>query len=163
MENFRNRFAPSASWLFALFALVLAFATAYATKNMPPKISAAIYAAIVGAAGFAAGFTTKARVRSNVLVFVVMGVVVAIGYYWLVSHIFSAAINTVTDATVAAGGNVAAKANGEQAAGVMGKFFGIFAAIIGFLETTIIGIGGAIAGNKFRDQSSTEMKHAHAR
>ncbi len=40
MENFRNRFAPSATWLFALAAIVLGVGAAFATKNLPPKTGA---------------------------------------------------------------------------------------------------------------------------
>ncbi|HPH64685.1 MAG TPA: hypothetical protein PLF40_03040 [Kofleriaceae bacterium] len=163
MENFRNRFAPSAIWLFALAAIVLGVGTAFATKNLPPKIAAGVYAAIVGAAGFGAGFATRAKLRSTVGVFLVAAVVVGVGYYFLVSHIFSTAVTTLTDTTTAMGGDAAAKANGAHAAGVFGKFFGIFAGVVGFLETLIVGIGGAVAGNKLKEQSSSSMTAAHAR
>ncbi len=163
MENFRNRFAPSATWLFALAAIVLGVGAAFATKNMPPKIAAGVYAAIVAAAGFGAGFVTRARLRSTVGVFFVAAVIVGVGYYFLVSHIFSTAVTTMTDTTVALGGNAAAKANGAQAAGFMGKFFGIFAGIVGFLETLVIGIGGAVAGHKLKAQTGATMSAAHAR
>ncbi|MBP9086263.1 MAG: hypothetical protein KBG15_09090 [Kofleriaceae bacterium] len=163
MENLRNRFAPSATWLFALAAIVLGVGAAFATKNMPPKIAAGVYAAIVAVAGFGAGFMTRARLRSTVGVFFVAAVIVGVGYFFLVSHVFSTAITTVTDTTVAAGGNVAAKANGAQAASFMGKFFGIFAGIVGFLETLVVGIGGAVAGSKLKEQSGSSMTAAHAR
>jgi hypothetical protein len=163
MENFRNRFAPSATWLFALAAIVLGVGAAFATKNLPPKIAAGVYAAIVAAAGFGAGFTTRAKLRSTVGVFFLAAVVVGVGYYFLVSHVFSTAVTTLTDTTVAMGGDAAAKANGAHAAGVMGKFFGIFAGAIGFLETLIVGIGGAVAGNKLKEQSGPAMTAVHAR
>lgn len=97
MENFRNRFAPSATWLFAIAAIVLGAGAAFATKNMPPKIAAGVYAAIVAVAGFGAGFSTRAKLRSTVGVFFLAAVVVGIGYYFLVSHVFSTAVTTLTD------------------------------------------------------------------
>jgi hypothetical protein len=153
MDAFRNRFSPSFQWIFALAAIVLGVAVAFATKSMSPKVTAAVYGAVVASAGFAASYATTAKLRSTVGIFFLASVVVGIGYYFLVSHFAHAAMDSFTDVTVAAGGNPSAKANGAQAAGVMGNFFGIVAGAVGFIETFVGGVVGAMAGHKFKEQS----------
>jgi hypothetical protein len=94
-----------------------------------------------------------------VLSFLTAATVAAIAYFFLVDSIFRQATTAVTDA--ASGG--AAHVEGVKAGETFGKIFGIFVAAIVFLETTIAGIGGAIAGSSSRGQSGLAAASSLAR
>jgi hypothetical protein len=135
-------------WLFSFGAVAAGIASSFAVSGLGQKAAAGIYFALVAIGGFASTYMTKARVRGAVLAFLTAATVAAIGYFFLVDHLFRTATTTLVDAT--SGG--AAHADGAKAGAVFGKTFGIFVAVIVFLETTVAGIGGAIAGDKSRGE-----------
>lgn len=150
MNQYANRYSPVLAWAYALGALAVGALIAMTMKSLPPKIYTGIYAALIGGAGFAAAFTTRARLRSVVGVFFVVGLVAAVTNYAIVSYFFKHAVSAMGNAMVT---NDAGRANTAEAAGFMGRFFGIFAAAIGFLETFIVGALAAKAGSKAREQA----------
>lgn len=151
MQNLIGKYSRHTVWLYALAAVALGIGGAYATHGLGPKVTAGVYAAIVGGAGFASTFTTRARTRGAVAAFLLAGLAAAAIYYVLVSSVFAAATTAATDAV--SGGDAHAHAEGAKAASVFGRFFGAFAAIIAFLETTIVGITGAVAGSAAKQQA----------
>ncbi|HEU0030886.1 MAG TPA: hypothetical protein VFQ53_09640 [Kofleriaceae bacterium] len=146
-------------WLFAFGAIIAGIGISYAVAGLGQKVAAGAYFAVVAAAGFASMYFTRARLRGAVLAFLSVATIAAIAYFFLVSHIFATATSTMADAV--SGGQ--AHADGVKAGGVMGHFFGVFVAIIVFLETTIAGIGGAIAGDRSRGKDGGSALAALAR
>ena len=158
MQNLIGKYSRHSVWLFALGAVPLGIAAAYATAGLGPKVTAAVYAGIVGLAGFASTFTTKARTRGAVLAFLVAALAAAAVYYLVVSSVFETATTTATD--LASGGQ--AHDAGKEAGSFFGRFFGAFAAVIAFLETSIVGITGAVAGGKAKAQGGLQPQPARA-
>ena len=146
-------------WLFAFGSVAAGIASSYAVAGLGQKVAAGIYFALVAIGGFASTYLTRARVRGAVLAFLTAATVAAIGYFFLVDHIFRTATTTLTDAV--SGG--AAHADGAKAGAVFGKTFGIFVAVIVFLETIVAGIGGAVAGGKVRGQGGLSALSAMAK
>jgi hypothetical protein len=144
-----TKLSPHTTWLFAFGAVAVGIGASYAVAGLGQKVAAAVYFAVVAAGGFASTYFTRARVRGAVLSFLTAATVAAIAYFFLVDAIFREATTVVADA--ASGG--AAHAEGVKAGAKLGQIFGIFVAAIVFLETTIAGIGGAIAGSSSRGKS----------
>lgn len=138
-----TKLSAHTTWLFSFGAIAAGIGASYATAGFGQKVTAAVYFAIVAIGGFASTYLTKARVRGAVLSFLTAGAVAAVAYYFLVSSMFSTATQVVADA----GG---AHAEGVKAGAKLGNMFGIFVAVIVFLESIVAGIGGAIAGDKAR-------------
>ena len=85
--------------------------------------------------------------------------VASVAYFFLVSSLFEQATTVASDAV--SGG--AATSEGAKAGAAMGKTFGIFVAVMVFLETIIAGIGGAVAGGKVRGQGGLSALSAMAK
>ena len=134
-------------------------AITYATAGLGQKVNAAIYFAIIAIGGFLSTYLTRARLRGAVLSFLIGAGVAAVAYFALVDHIMRSATVVMTDAV--SGGE--AHARGVEAGAMFGKTFGIFVAVIVFLETTIAGIGGAVAGSRSRGQGGLAAISAAAR
>jgi hypothetical protein len=154
-----NKLSPHTTWLFALGSIAAGIGASYALNGLGTKVTAAVYFAIVAIGGFASTYMTRARVRGAVLSFLCAAAVAAVGYYFLVSNIFEHTTTVMTDAV--SGG--AATAEGAKAGAAMGKTFGIFVAVIVFLETIVAGIGGAVAGGKVRGQGGLTALGAMAK
>jgi hypothetical protein len=136
-------------WLFAFGSILAGIGASYAVAGLGQKVAAAIYFALVAIGGFASTYLTRARVGGAVLAFLTAAVVAAIGYFFLVDHLMRAATTVATDAV----SNGAVHAQNVHVGAAFGHTFGIFVAVIVFLETTVAGIGGAIAGGRTRGQS----------
>jgi hypothetical protein len=154
-----SKLSSHTTWLFAFGAVAAGIASSFALQGLGQKVTAAIYFAVVAIGGFASTYMTKARVRGAVLSFVVAATAAAIGYFFLVDHIVSTATTVMTD-TVS---NGSAHEQGVQAGAAFGKTFGIFVAVIVFLESIVAGIGGAIAGDKARGQGGLAALGSMAR
>jgi hypothetical protein len=141
-----NKLSPHTTWLFALGSIAAGIGASYALNGLGTKVTAAVYFGIVAIGGFLSTYLTRARVRGAVLSFLCAAAVAAVGYYFLVSNLFETTTTVMTD-TVSGG---AATAEGAKAGAAMGKTFGIFIAVVVFLETIVAGIGGAVAGGKAR-------------
>jgi hypothetical protein len=148
MQNLAGKLNRHTVWLFALGAVTLGIAAAFATQGLGPKVTSAVYAGIVGIAGFASTYATQARTRAAVGAFLLAGLIAAIAYYLVVSYVFSTVTTAMTD--VVSGGQ--AHEAGKQVGTLFGRFFGAFAAVVAFLETSIVGIGAAVAGARAREQ-----------
>jgi len=144
MQNLVNKFDSRTVWLFAFGSVALGVAASFATQGLGPKVTSAVYAGIVGIAGFASTFSTRARTRGAVGAFLVAALLAAIGCYALVSYVFSTVTSQATDLV----SNGQAHEAGVQAGTLFGRFFGAFAAVVAFLETSIIGIAAAVAGSR---------------
>ena len=143
-----NKLSAHTTWLFAFGSIAAGIAASYALSGLGTKVTAAVYFAIIAIGGFASTYMTRARVRGAVLAFFTGAAVAAIAYFFLVSSIFETTTTVMTD-TVSGG---AATSEGAKAGAAMGRTFGIFVAVMVFLETIIAGIGGAVAGKKVRGQ-----------
>jgi hypothetical protein len=141
-----NKLSPHTTWLFALGSIAAGIGASYALNGLGTKVTAAVYFAIVAIGGFLSTYLTRARVRGAVLSFFCAAAVAAVGYFFLISNLFEQTTTVMTD-TVSGG---AATAQGAKAGAAMGKTFGIFIAVVVFLETIVAGIGGAVAGGKVR-------------
>lgn len=150
-----TKLPASTSWLFAFGSIAAGIGTSYAASGLGQKATAAIYFAIVAIGGFASTYLTRARTRTAVLAFLTAAVVAAGAYFMLVDAIF----HTVTTAA----GSMANDPNASAAGAKMGKIFGVFVAVIVFLETTVAGIGGAVAGDKSRGKGGLGALGALAR
>jgi hypothetical protein len=159
MQNLSGKLSPHLVWLFALGAVAVGLGAAFATQGLGAKVTAAVYAGIVAIAGFASTFTTRARTRAAVLAFLLAALAAAALYYVVVSTIFATATREAVE-VVSAG---EAGAAGAEAGDFFGRFFGAFAAIVAFLETSIVGITGAVAGAKARGQVARPSWSAEAR
>lgn len=154
-----SKLSPHTLWLFAFGAVIAGIGVSYAVAGLGQKVAAAAYFAVVAAAGFSSMYFTRARLRGAVLAFLVVATLAAIAYFFLVESIFRTATVTMTDAV--SGGQ--AHAEGVKAGGVFGRVFGIVVAVVVFLETTIAGIGGAIAGDRSRGKGGLLAAGALAR
>jgi hypothetical protein len=152
VQELAGKYSRHAVWLFALGAVALGLAASVATQGLGPKVTSAVYAAIVGLAGFGATFATRARMRGAVGAFLLAALIAACAYYAVVSYVFSTVTTAMTDAVSAGAANDA----GQQAGTFFGRFFGAFAAVVAFLETSIVGIGGAIVGARVKAQATAD-------
>jgi hypothetical protein len=143
-----TKLSPHTLWLFAFGSIAAGIAASYALSGLGQKATAALYFGIVGIGGFASMYLTTARLRGAVLAFLLGAAVAAVAYFFLVDALFRAATTVATD--VASGG--AAHEQGVHAGAVFGRTFGIFVAVIVFLETIVAGIAGAVIGAKTRGQ-----------
>ncbi len=141
-----NKLSAHTTWLFALGSIAAAIGTSYAVAGLGQKVSAGVYFAIVAIGGFASTYMTRARLGGAIAAFLVGAAIAAAAYFQLVDHIVAAGVSAVSDATSTG----AAHAQGVEAGATFGKAFGIFVAVIVFLETIVAGIGGAVAGAKSR-------------
>jgi hypothetical protein len=139
-----TKLSPNLVWLFALVAVAAGIGISYALAGLGQKVTAAVYFGVVAIGGFASTYTTRATIMRGVLAFLGIALVAAVAYYFLVDHIFSTATTTMSDAM--SGG--AAHAEGEKAGSALGHTFGMFVAIIVFLETSVAGVVGVVAGRK---------------
>ena len=148
MENSttKSKLSPHTIWLFAFGSIAAGIGASYALAGLGSKVTAALYFAIVAIGGFAGMYLSRAKFGGAVLAFFTVAAIAAVAYFFLVSTLFSSATVAVSDA--ASGGR--AHAAGVEAGAVMGRTFGIFVAVIVFLETIVAGIGGAVAGAKSR-------------
>ena len=142
----QTKLSPHTTWLFAFGSIAAGIGASFALSGLGQKVTAAVYFAIVAIGGFLSTYLTSARVRGAVLAFIVAASCAAVAYFFLVDHIFRTATTVMTDAV--SGGQ--AHAQGVQAGALFGKTFGIFVAVIVFLESIVAGIGGAVAGGKSR-------------
>jgi hypothetical protein len=131
-------------WLFALAAVAAGIGSSFALAGLGQKVTAAIYFGVVAVGGFASTYLTRATITRAVFAFLGVALVAAIAYFFLIDYIFRTATTTMTDAM--SGG--AAHAEGAKAGSVFGNVFGVFAAVIVFLETGVAGVVGIIAGRK---------------
>jgi hypothetical protein len=154
-----TKLSPHTTWLFAFGSIAAGIATSYALSGLGQKVTAGVYFAIVAIGGFASTYLTRARVRGAVAAFLTAAAVAAVAYFFLVDHIFRAATTVMTDAV--SGGQ--AHAQGVEAGSVFGRVFGVFVAAIVFLETTVAGIAGSVAGAKSRGGGSLAALGAMAR
>lgn len=154
-----NKLSPHTIWLFAFGSIAAGIGASFALQGLGSKVTAGIYFALVAIGGFGATYLTRARTRGAVLAFFVGGAAAAVATYLLVAHFFSTATTVMAD--VASGGQ--AHAQSVDAGSKMGNFFGIYAAVIVFLETIVAGIGGAVAGAKSRDKGGVAALGAMAR
>jgi hypothetical protein len=152
VQQFAGRYSRHTVWLFALVAVALGLGAAVAFQGLGPKVTSAVYAAIVGLCGFAATFSTKARTRGAVGAFLVAALIAAAAYYAVISYVFSAVTTGMTDAVAVGDGAAQVHDAGVKMGTFFGRFFGAFAAVVAFLETSIVGIGGAIAGARVKAQ-----------
>src|SRR3954462_2370606 len=159
MTTQSNKLSPHTTWLFAFGAVAAGIASSFALQGLGQKVTAAVYFAIVAIGGFASTYLTRARVRGAVLAFFAAAAVAAVGYFFLVDHIMQTATQVTTD--IVSGG--AAHAEGVKAGAMFGKTFGIFVAVIVFLETIVAGIGGAVAGGKSRGAGGLSALSAMAK
>ena len=134
---------PHTTWLFAFGSIAAGIATSYALSGLGQKVTAGVYFGVVAIGGFLSTYLTRARVRGAVLAFLLAASAAAVAYFFLVDHMFRTATTVMTDAV--SGGQ--AHEQGVQAGAMFGKTFGIFVAVIVFLESIVAGIGGAIAGH----------------
>jgi hypothetical protein len=147
------------TWLFAFGSIAAGLGASYALSGLGTKVTAAVYFAIVAIGGFLSTYLTDARVRGAVLAFFTGAGAAAVGYYMLVSKVMAAATSVATDVV----SNGSAHAQGMKAAASMGHTFGIFIAVIVFLETIVAGIAGAVAGGKSRGQGGLAALASAAR
>jgi len=141
-----NKLSKHTTWLFSFGAVAAGIVASYALQGLGTKVTAAVYFAIVAIGAFASTYLTQARVRGALLSFFSAAAVAAVAYFFLVSHVFESATTMTADAI----SNGQATAEGAKAGATLGKTFGIFVAVMVFLETMVAGIGGAIAGKKAR-------------
>jgi len=141
-----GKLSPHTTWLFAFGSIAAGIATSYALSGLGSKVTAAVYFGLVAIGGFLSTYLTRAKTGGAILSFLVAAVVAAGSYYFLVSHITAQVTTQMGDMTSAG----QAHAQAVDAGSKMGQTFGIFVAIIVFLETIVAGIGGAVAGAKSR-------------
>ena len=143
-----DKLSAHTTWLFAFGSIAAGIAASYALSGLGQKVTAAAYFAIVAIGGFASTYMTRAKLGGAIASFLVAAIVAAGAYFMLVDHLFATTVTTMTD--LSSGGDVHAHTQGVEAGATMGKVFGIFVAVIVFLETIVAGIGGAVAGRKSR-------------
>jgi hypothetical protein len=139
-----SKLSPHLVWLFAFGAVAAGVGSSFALAGFGQKVTAAVYFGIVALGGFGSTYLTRASVTRSVLVFLGAALTAAVAYYFLVDYIFRTATTVMSDAV--SGGQ--AHADGVKAGAVFGHFFGMFAAIVVFLETSVAGVAGVIAGRK---------------
>lgn len=153
MTNAQDTKLPaSMTWLFAFGSIAAGIGASYAASGLGQKATAAIYFAIVAIGGFCSTYLTNARTRTAIVAFLLAGAVAAVSYFFLVDAIFHTATSAMTTDTKAV-----------EAGAKMGKIFGVFVAVIVFLETLVAGIGGAVAGGKSRGAGGLSALGAMAR
>jgi hypothetical protein len=145
-----SKLSPHSVWLFSFGSIAAAIGASYAASGLGQKAAAGIFFAIVGLGGFASTYLTRAKMGAAVGAFLAGSVVAAVSYYFLVAHMVSAMTSAMVDVT--SGG--AAHSQGVMAGNAFGGMFGIFVAVIIFLETIVAGIGGAFAGSRARGGST---------
>ncbi|MEO8549413.1 MAG: hypothetical protein ABI678_05555 [Kofleriaceae bacterium] len=154
-----TKLSPHTTWLFALGSIAAGIAVSYALSGLGQKVTAAVYFGIVAIGGFLSTYLTRAKTGGAILSFLAAGGVAAAGYYVLVSHLVGGATTAMGDMASAGQAHVQASQAGVQ----MGQTFGIFVAVIVFLETIVAGIGGAIAGAKSRGAGGLSALSAMAK
>lgn len=154
-----SKLSPHTTWLFAFGSIAAGIAVSYALQGLGQKVTAAVYFALVAIGGFGSTYLTRARTGGAVLSFLVGAIAAAAGYYLLVAHVTSGVTTAMTDAASAG----SAHAQAVDAGAKLGQTFGIFVAVIVFLETIVAGIGGAIAGGKARGQGGLAALSAMAK
>jgi hypothetical protein len=159
METNQQKLSPHTTWLFAFGSIIAGIGASYALAGLGTKVTAAVYFAIVAIGGFASMYLTRARVGGAILAFLTAAAVAAVAYFFLVNSIFSTATTAMSDA--ASGGT--AHAQSVQAGNAIGRTFGIFVAVIVFLETIVAGIAGSIAGWKSRGEGGLAALGAMAK
>jgi hypothetical protein len=153
-----TKLSPHTTWLFAFGSVLVATGLTYAMAGLGTKVTAAVYFGVVALGGFLSTYLTRARVAGAVVAFLAVAAIAAAGYFVLVDHLFRTATSVATDAV--SGG--AAHAQGADAGATMGKFFGIFVAVVVFVETLVAGIGGAACGNAARSGGLAQLQQRSA-
>jgi hypothetical protein len=132
-------------WLFALAAAVLAVGSSFLTTKLPWHVAQGIYFGIFAVGGFLATYLTRSGTGRGVLAFLAGSAAVATLYFLVVAQAVDAA---TASATVLA--DDATRAEAAEASATMGTIMGGFVAAVSFLATAIAGIGGCVAGSRFK-------------
>ncbi|HEY0250124.1 MAG TPA: hypothetical protein VGC41_01315 [Kofleriaceae bacterium] len=146
MTNDTTKLSQHTTWLFAIGSIAAGIGASYALSGLGSKVTAAVYFAIVAVGGFLSTYLTRAKTGGAILSFLVGAIVAAGSYYFLVKGVVASTTTAMGD--LSSSGQAHAQAS--QAGSQMGQTFGIFVAVIVFLETIVAGIGGAVAGSKSR-------------
>lgn len=154
-----KKLGAGVTWLFAIGGVAAGIALSFALQGLGQKATAAIYFAIVAAAGFGSTYLTRAKFGGAAVAFAVAAALAGVGYFFLVDHFMRAATTVMTDAVSM--GN--AHAAGVEAGAMFGRTFGIFAAVIAFLETIIAGLIGSFAGARAKGTGGFAAAAALAR
>ena len=141
-----SKLSPHTTWLFAFGAVAAGIGTSSALAGLGSKVTAAVYFGLVAIGGFLSTYLTRAKTGGAILSFLTAGIVAAAGYYLLISSVTAQVTTTMGDMASAGSAHAVASDAGAK----MGQTFGIFIAVIVFLETIVAGIGGAVAGAKSR-------------
>lgn len=140
-----QKLPASTVWLFALGAAALAVGTSFLTTSLPWHVAQGIYFGIFAVAGFLATYLTRAGTGLGVLAFLAGSAAVGALYFIVVAQAVDAA---TASATVLA--DDATRAQTAEASATMGTVMGGFIAAVSFLATAIAGIGGCVAGSRFK-------------
>jgi hypothetical protein len=159
MTNETTKLSPHTTWLFAFGSIAAGIAVSYAASGLGQKVTAALYFAIVAIGGFASTYLTRARIRGALLAFTTGAAVAAAAYYLLVASITSNATTAMGDLASNGSGHAQAVEAGNQ----MGHIFGVFVAVIVFLESFVAGVVGAVAGAKSRGKGGLAALGAMAK
>lgn len=154
-----TKLSQHTTWLFALGSIAAGIGASYALQGLGTKVTAAVYFAVVAIGGFLSTYLTRAKTGGAILSFLVGAAVAAGAYYLLVSHVTAQVTTAMGDMASSGQAHAQAATAGAQ----MGKTFGIFVAVIVFLETIVAGIGGAVAGSKSRGQGGLAALGAMAK
>lgn len=130
---------PQLVWLFALGAVLLGGISGYVTQGASAGVASAVYFGIFSVSAFAAMALTRAKALLGVGAFLAASLCAAAGYYFMVAS-----------ATAEAASQLGASGEGI---GAVGSVMGGFVAVIVALGTTVAGITGVVAGNKFRKKA----------
>ena len=122
-------------WLFAIGAVLLSVASGFVTSGMSGAVASAVYFGIFAVAGFLAVALTESKVGIAALAFVLASLGSAAGYYLVIASTTQAAVESLG-------------ATGDT--GVVGAFVGAFFAVVIAIGTLVSGIGGVVAGGRFR-------------
>ncbi len=125
-------------WLFAFGAVLLSVASGFVTSGMSGAVASAVYFGIFAVSGFFAVALTESKVGMAALAFVLASLTSAAGYYLVISSTTQEAVETLGAA-------------GET--GVVGAFVGAFFAVVIAIGTLVSGIGGVVAGGRFRKKA----------
>ena len=125
-------------WAFAFGAVLLSVGSGFVTSGMSGAVASAVYFGIFAVAGFFAVALTESKVGMAALAFVLASLTSAAGYYLVIA-------STTTEAVETLG------ASGDT--GAVGAFVGAFFAVVIAIGTLVSGIGGVVAGGRFRKKA----------
>ncbi len=155
-----DKLSASWIWAFAVGAAVLGVGSGFVTVGLSWKVSSAIYFGIFGIAGFSATYLTRATTGTGVIAFLLAAIATAVFYYLIITY----AVETVTGAvTDVGGGDAASKDTAKEAGAAFAGMFGMIVAGINGIATAAAGIGGCIAGTKFKRSGGIQQLTAASR